>query len=73
MVSKSITTKSVASGIFEPMGKSLALAEPMDAEGVLAAADRNWTGFVPETTVGHVHLKVADLSTSDTFYRKSWA
>lgn len=49
-------------------GEIVGVTEPMDAEGVLGAADRNWTGFVPETTVGHVHLKVADLIASDTFY-----
>lgn len=49
-------------------GEIVGVTEPMDAEGVLGAADRNWTGFVPETTVGHVHLKVADLVASDTFY-----
>lgn len=49
-------------------GEIIGVVEPMDTEGVLDAADRNWTGFVPETTVGHVHLKVADLKASDRFY-----
>lgn len=49
-------------------GEIIGVTEPMDTEGVLGAADRHWTGFVPETTVGHVHLKVADLEASDRFY-----
>ncbi|WP_368250707.1 VOC family protein [Enterococcus sp. 2201sp1_2201st1_B8_2201SCRN_220225] len=49
-------------------GEIIGVVEPMDTEGVLDAADRNWAGFVPETTVGHVHLKVADLKASDRFY-----
>lgn len=49
-------------------GEIVGVTEPMDAEGVLGAADRNWTGFVPGTTVGHVHLKVADLEAGDQFY-----
>lgn len=46
--------------------------EPMDTAGVLAAAgmpDAPWAGLPPATTIGHVHLTVADLERSVAFYR----
>ncbi|EUJ33406.1 bleomycin resistance protein [Listeria floridensis FSL S10-1187] len=44
----------------------------MDADGVVAAADEreNWSGFPSGTSIGHVHLKVADLNQTEQFYTK---
>ena len=40
----------------------------MDAEAVIAASDGAGGGFPAGTTVGHVHLKVADLMQTEKFY-----
>lgn len=40
----------------------------MDAQGVVAAATKEWQGFSEETIIGHVHLKVADLEKTETFF-----
>ena len=43
--------------------------DPVDIEGVLAAAEeRPWTGLAAATTVGHVHLHVGDLPRAHAFY-----
>lgn len=44
--------------------------DPLDVHDLLAAAlpQRAWTGLEPETTVGHVHLHVADLAAAEHFY-----
>ncbi|MFT9097108.1 VOC family protein [Liquorilactobacillus sp.] len=52
----------------QPDGEIPAITIEMDAEGVVGAADRNWQGFPSGTTVGHVHLKVADLDKTQDFY-----
>lgn len=49
-------------------GSIIGVTEAMDTEGVLAARAAQWSGFGLGTTVGHVHLKVADLQASDQFY-----
>ncbi len=43
-------------------GEIVGVTIEMDAQGVLGAADRSQTTFPVGTTVGHVHLKVADLA-----------
>jgi catechol 2,3-dioxygenase len=46
--------------------------EPMDVEGVLAAAEDShapWNGISPETVVGHLHFTVADMERAVSFYR----
>jgi catechol 2,3-dioxygenase len=46
--------------------------DPMDIEGVVAAAERSskfWNGLPPGTTVGHVHFTVSDLERAVSFYR----
>ena len=46
--------------------------DPMDVEGVVAAARERpepWAGLPAETTVGHVHFTVSRLGPSVTFYR----
>jgi catechol 2,3-dioxygenase len=42
--------------------------EPMDADGVLRAADGPWTGAPAGTVVGHVHLRVGDLRAAESFW-----
>lgn len=44
--------------------------DPLDAEGILAAADADgaWAGMPPTTVMGHVHLHVADLAAAEAFY-----
>ncbi len=51
-------------------GDSVAMAtEPLDVDGVLAAADNSvWTGIPAATVIGHVHLHVSDLAQSEQFY-----
>lgn len=46
--------------------------DPMDVDGVLAAARERpepWAGLPLETTVGHVHFTVSSLEPSVNFYR----
>ena len=52
-------------------GEIVGITEEMDAEGVVAAADRQQTNFPQETIVGHVQLKVADLDQTETFYTQT--
>lgn len=49
-------------------GEIVGVTIEMDAQGVLGAADRSQTTFPVGTTVGHVHLKVADLAKTEEFY-----
>jgi catechol 2,3-dioxygenase len=47
--------------------------EPMDVEGVLAAAQEGpepWRGLSPETIVGHVHFTVSHMDRAVAFYRE---
>lgn len=44
---------------------------PLDGAGIVGDADREgkvWTGAPAGTTVGHIHLKVADLEETRAFY-----
>jgi len=52
------------------VGDELLMAtDPVDVEGVLAAAAaRPWTGMPAGTGVGHVHLHVGDLERAGAFY-----
>ncbi|HYF40022.1 MAG TPA: VOC family protein [Gemmatimonadales bacterium] len=46
--------------------------DPLDVEGVLAAAGDpkyKWNGLPPDTVVGHVHFTVSDMERSVAFYR----
>jgi catechol 2,3-dioxygenase len=44
-------------------------ADPLDlGDLVRAAGDRVWDGMPPGTTMGHVHLHVADLDAAAAFY-----
>lgn len=49
-------------------GEIVGVTLEMDAEAVIAAGDGTWNGFSVGTTVGHVHLKVADLMQTEQFY-----
>jgi catechol 2,3-dioxygenase len=43
--------------------------DPLDIEGLMrAAANRAWTGFPDDGTIGHIHLQVGALAESDAFY-----
>lgn len=47
--------------------------EPLDVHGVLAELrgfEREWNGLHSETILGHIHLHVADLASSEDFYVK---
>jgi catechol 2,3-dioxygenase len=44
---------------------------PLDQDGLLAEleSDRGtWNGLAPDTSIGHVHLQVADLAQAERFY-----
>jgi catechol 2,3-dioxygenase len=45
--------------------------DPLDVNGLLAEAgpqSEPWTGLLPETTIGHVHLHVATIPPAENFY-----
>lgn len=43
--------------------------DPLDVDGLLAELDGTpWEGMAAGTTVGHVHLHVADLAATEAFY-----
>jgi catechol 2,3-dioxygenase len=46
----------------------LMATDPLDINGVIAAADGAWTGMPAATTIGHVHLHVGDLELAEAFY-----
>ena len=44
--------------------------DPLDFDSLLAEISREtpWSGMPPETTIGHIHLHVADLAATHHFY-----
>lgn len=40
----------------------------LDADDLLSEADEEWTGMPEETLIGHIHLHVSDLETTEHFY-----
>jgi catechol 2,3-dioxygenase len=47
--------------------------DPLDVDGILAELDRDdrpWDGLAPATTIGHMHLHVADLRAAEAFYHE---
>lgn len=44
--------------------------EQLDANGILAESDAEWTGLPEDTLMGHIHLHVNDLKKADEFYTK---
>jgi catechol 2,3-dioxygenase len=52
-------------------GRLRITTEPFDADGVLGElqeVDPTWRGAPPKTTVGHMHLHVSDLRSTERFY-----
>jgi catechol 2,3-dioxygenase len=50
-------------------GDKVAMAsDPLDGEGILAAAGGEEGGVVAGTTIGHMHLHVSDLARAEAFY-----
>jgi catechol 2,3-dioxygenase len=52
-------------------GRIQMATDPLDFDGVigeLAGDDQPWDGLAPGTTIGHVHLHVADLRAAEAFY-----
>jgi len=44
---------------------------PLDLEGVLSELSGHndaWSGLPPETVIGHIHLRVANLAEAEAFY-----
>ena len=44
----------------------------LDVQGLLSELEPEeapWAGLDPQTTIGHIHLQVADLDETETFYR----
>lgn len=42
--------------------------EPLDADSLLAESDKEWDGLPAGTVMGHIHLHVANLQNTETFY-----
>ena len=42
--------------------------QPLDAPGLLRAADTPWAGTPPGTHIGHVHLRAGDVAEATRFY-----
>lgn len=49
-------------------GEIVGVTLEMDAEAVIGASDGNREGFPAGTTIGHVHLKVADLMQTEYYF-----
>jgi len=53
-------------------GEVLAPSDPLDVDGLLAAAGSGaWQGVPKGTTVGHMHFYVGDLPAAEAFYHKA--
>ena len=52
-------------------GEIVGVTLEMHAEAVIEAGDGTWIGFPIGTTVGHVHLKVADLMKTEKFFTEA--
>ena len=51
------------------VGRELMMAtDPIDIEGLRAAANGPWEGMPAGTTIGHVHLHVGDIATASSFF-----
>lgn len=42
--------------------------EPLDADSLLAESDQEWAGLPEETVMGHIHLHVSNLKSTEEFY-----
>ena len=43
---------------------------PLDIEKLASESNRTWSGFTPDTRLGHIHLHVSDLANAKKFYGK---
>ncbi len=54
---------------YDAQGRFLLTTAPLDTRGVLDSANgMAWSGLHPETIMGHIHLHVAALPETETFY-----
>jgi Predicted ring-cleavage extradiol dioxygenase len=60
--------KPVAQWDIRADGEIVGTSLELDAQGVIDEATRQWSGFPEGTTVGHIHLQVADLKQTQDFY-----
>ncbi len=44
------------------------VTDPLDGNGLLAESQKEWNGLPEETVMGHIHLHVSDLKTTEDFY-----
>jgi len=54
-----------------PGGQIQMATDPLDIDGILAELERDdqpWDGLAATTTIGHMHLHVADLKAAEAFY-----
>jgi catechol 2,3-dioxygenase len=55
-------------------GQLQMVTDPLDVQGVLAELEADpapdAVGMHPDTTIGHIHLRVADIQASEDFYCK---
>jgi catechol 2,3-dioxygenase len=54
-------------------GQLLMATDPLDVNGLLAelaGRQATWNGLAPGTTIGHIHLQVADLKATMSFYQQ---
>ncbi len=57
---------------YDSQGRFHMSTDPLDLEDLLAELQDNrepWTGLQPETTIGHIHLRVASIPQAEAFYR----
>lgn len=52
-----------------PNGEIIGVTEELDGDSLAAEADGHWLGISEGSKIGHIHLKVADLDTTETFYK----
>lgn len=51
-------------------GEIVGVTEEMNGDGVVAEADGKWLGMAPGSRIGHIHLQVADLDKTETFFEQ---
>lgn len=59
---------------WQRMARELMMAtDPLDVQGVLAAAQREpWSGMPADTVMGHLHLHVGDIALAERFYHAAF-
>ena len=51
-----------------PSGQLKMTVDPIDFDGVLAARTGQWNGLPEGTMMGHIHLQVSSIATTEQFY-----